>query len=165
MESTAVSSDQPERPDLLIRLDCVLCRYVTFAGRAGLPVSETGPVQPDGIDAWPVLSALGNRQASDRQPGPHNYQVDKLVQEGVEKVEGRQENQDEFLPEEVQGNVRQEILLCGNTSWRVGEADKHDGALVARHNASWHYKLIVATEASFMWWAPANNTGASPRLS
>ena len=144
----------------------MLVRYVIFAGRAGLPVSETGPVEPDGIDAWPVLSALGKRQASDRQPGRQSYQVDRAVQEGAEKEEdNRQENQDEFLPQEIQGNVRQEILLCGNTSWRVGESDKHDGALVVRHNASWHYKLIVATEASFMWWAPANNTGASSRLS
>ena len=140
----------------------MLRRYVTFAGRAGLPVSATGPVEPDGIDAWPVLSTLGNRRVSDHQPGQQSYQVDKVVQEGAEKEEDRQQNQDGFLPEDIQGSVRQEILLCGNTSWRVGESDKHDGALVARHNASWHYKLIVATEASFMWWAPANNTGALP---
>ena len=139
---------------------------MTFAGRAGLPVSETGPVEPDGIDAWPVLSTLGKRHTSDRQHGQQSYQVDMMVQEGVEKMEeDRQENHDGLLPEDIQGSVRQEVLLCGNTSWRVGEADKHDGALVVRHNASWHYKLIVATEASFMWWAPANNTGASPRLS
>ena len=119
-------------------------------------------MEPDGIDAWPVLSTLGKRPTSDRQPGQQRYQVDKVVQEGVEKVDEDRQEKDEVLPQEVQGNVRQEILLCGNTSWRVGESDKHDGALVARHNASWHYKLIVATEASFMWWGPANNTGALP---
>ena len=69
MKSTAAFSDHPEtqpaKANLLARLVWVLCRYVTFAGRAGLPVSETGPVEPDGIDAWPVLSTLGKRQTSD----------------------------------------------------------------------------------------------------
>ena len=103
--------------------------FVTFAVRAGVAqrdIDQTGPVPPDGIDAWPVLSALGS---------------------GDNLAEGPL--------------VRQEALLCGNSSWRVGEADKLDGSLVVMHNASFHFKLIVAQVRSMMWF-DLNNSGWKP---
>ena len=109
--------------------------YVTLAKRAGIDLSikdrPTGPVPHDGIDAWPALSNIGRVGA---EPGSRLLFDSKPVFE-----------------------VRREALICGNTSWRLGEADKLDGAVVVKHNDSYHYKLIIASSTSFV-----SNAGWQP---
>lgn len=109
--------------------------YVTLAKRAGIDLSingrPTGPVPPDGIDAWPALSAVGRIEA----------------ESGAALL----------LDSKTAFEVRREALICGNSSWRLGEADKLDGAVVVKHNETYHYKLIVASRTSF-----ESNSGWQP---